>query len=170
MKKRKGRLRFLRYKRGCLRWVEKNDPVMCVRHKICSDNYINQMPKGVYKRKITRKGIVRKLDKIVGDIVKKRDKRCVCCTSSYNLQPGHLFSRVGYSTRWDLKNVFVQCQTCNFKHTYDPYPLTNYFLTKFGKKAYDKLHLKYVIPQRFTTPQLVDLYDELKLLLDTMDK
>ena len=116
-------------------------------------------------RKITRKGLVRKLDKIVGELVKMRDLKCVCCGSTTNLQPGHLFSRVAYSTRWDLNNVFCQCQSCNFKHEMDPYPLTNYYIKKFGKKAYDSLHRKYVTPVKYKDFQLQELYDELESYL-----
>lgn len=116
-------------------------------------------------RKITRKGLVRKLDKLVGDLVKIRDEKCVTCDGTYNLQPGHLFSRVAYSTRWDLNNVFCQCRSCNFKHELDSYPLTNYFLKKFGRKSYDKLHRKYVTPRKFKDFELQELYDELESYL-----
>ena len=113
-------------------------------------------------RKTSRKGWVRKLDKIVGDIVKVRDVKCVTCGGTNILQPGHLFSRVAYSTRWDLNNVFCQCQSCNFKHELDPYPLTNYYIKKFGKKAYDALHRKYVTPHKFKDFELEELYHQLQ--------
>lgn len=113
-------------------------------------------------RKITRKGIVRKLDKLVGDIVKERDRKCVCCGSTNYLQPGHLFSRVAYSTRWDLMNVYCQCRNCNLKHEYDPYPLTNYFIKLWGKKAWDTLHFRYVTPHKFKTFELELLYETLR--------
>ena len=113
-------------------------------------------------RKTTRKGWVRKLDKIVGDIVKERDGKCVTCDGSNNLQPGHLFSRVAYSTRWDLNNVFCQCQSCNFKHEMDPYPLTNYYIKNFGRKMYDYLHRQYVTPKKFKDFQLEELYHQLE--------
>ncbi len=113
-------------------------------------------------RKITRKGIVRKLDKLVGDIVKARDKACVTCGSTNNLQPGHLFSRVAYSTRWDLTNVFCQCRNCNLKHEYDPYPLTSFYLSFAGKEKYDALHRKYVTPVKYKTYELEELYAQLE--------
>jgi hypothetical protein len=117
-------------------------------------------------RKISRKGLVRKLDKLVGDIVKLRDGACVCCGSKNSLQPGHLFSRVAYSTRWDLDNVFCQCRSCNFKHEYDPYPLTNYYITKFGKGRYDALHARYVTAVPIKTFQLEVLRDTLEMILE----
>ena len=113
-------------------------------------------------RPITRKGIVRKLDKIVGDIVKLRDGECVVCHTKSNLTPGHLFSRVAYSTRWDLDNLFCQCSTCNYRHEYDPYPLMAYADSVLGKKKVQTLHKQWGIPHKFSTPQLVDLYEELQ--------
>jgi len=119
------------------------------------------MPKGIYDRKITRKGWIRKLDKLVGDIVKVRDGLCVTCGSRSNLTPGHLFSRVAYSTRWDLTNVYAQCTNCNFRHESDPYPLTNYFIEIWGRAKLDKLHRKYVTPVKYKTYQLEELYKHL---------
>jgi len=113
-------------------------------------------------RKISRKGWVRKLDKLCGDIVKVRDGLCVCCGSKSSLTPGHLFSRVAYSTRWDLENIYCQCLSCNLRHEYDPYPLTNYFIEIRGRKKLDDLHRRYVTPRKFKDFQLQELYEELE--------
>jgi len=112
--------------------------------------------------KISRKGIVRKLDKLVGVIVKQRDGSCVCCGSTYILQPGHLFSRIAYSTRWDMENLYCQCRNCNLKHEYDPYPLMNYAIKKHGQKLIDELHRRYVTPHKFKTYELELLYQNLE--------
>ena len=121
-------------------------------------------------RKITRKGLVRKLDKIVGDIVKKRDVTCVCCGTSQNLTPGHLFSRVAYSTRWDLDNVFAQCVNCNFRHESDPYPLMKYAKLILGEDGVEELHFKYVHPVKYRDFQLQELLDELTDTFEEHDK
>lgn len=124
------------------------------------------MPTGIYFRKTTRKGWIRKLDKICGDIVKARDKKCVCCGSTQNLTPGHLFSRIAYSTRWDLENLFCQCVNCNFRHEVDPYPLMDVAEGILGKKAVEELHKRYVTPLKFKEYQLEEMYDYLKDVLD----
>lgn len=119
------------------------------------------MTKGT-RRKISRKGWVKKLDALVKEIVIKRDGLCVVCGTRKNLQPGHLFSRVAYSTRWDLTNVYAQCRSCNFRHEFDPYPLVNYFIEIWGRAKLDTLHRKYVTPRKFKTFELEELYNELK--------
>ena len=114
-------------------------------------------------RKITRKGIVRKLDKLCGDIVKARDLGCVVCGKSTNLTPGHLFSRVAYSTRWDIeRNLFCQCQNCNFRHEFDPYPLMKYATLILGEDTIEELHKDYRTVKKFKTYELEELYDKLK--------
>lgn len=113
-------------------------------------------------RKITRKGIVRKLDKIVGDIVKARDGKCIVCECRSTLEPGHLFSRIAYSTRWDLENVYAQCHLCNFRHENDPYPMMDMVERILSKKKVEALHRRYVTPRKFKTFELEELYETLK--------
>jgi len=118
-------------------------------------------------RKITRKGWVRKLDALVKQIVISRDGKCIVCGTTQNLTPGHLFSRVAYSTRWDLDNVYAQCLNCNFRHESDPYPMmeaVKKLAGTYGDAAVEALHRKYVTPHKYTTQQLQELYNELSKL------
>jgi 5-methylcytosine-specific restriction endonuclease McrA len=113
-------------------------------------------------RKISRKGLVKKLDHVVSQIVIARDKKCVICGSTEKLGCGHLFSRVAFSTRWDLDNCYASCWPCNFRHEYDPYPMmeaVKHF--KLFDVNIEALHRKYVTPHKYTTPQLEELYNEL---------
>lgn len=122
-------------------------------------------------RKITRKGVVRKLDKLVSEIVIKRDGRCIVCGSTKNLTCGHLFSRIAYSTRWELgknivgylwpSNCYAQCLSCNLRHEYDPYPMMSKVIGTYGQKLVDDLHREYVTPRKFKTYELVELYEKL---------
>lgn len=64
----------------------------------------------------TKKQLVKELDKLVSSIVRKRDTHCVTCGKYLEYdkrQAGHFIPRVVQKTRWDLKNVNVQCQECN---------------------------------------------------------
>src|SRR3990167_3126534 len=95
------------------------------------------------KDRTTRKGYVRRLDKVVSEIVQIRDARCVTCGSYNSPTAGHLFSRVAYSTRWDLGNVFRQCLSCNFRHEHDPYRFIEWYRKNYGVAMYNRLHRKY---------------------------
>lgn len=133
-----------------------------------------QIPKKQKRLRGSRKTLVKKLDKIVGDIVKLRDGKCVTCPiwraqprrrqweGSSILEPGHLFSRVAYSTRWKLNNVFCQCRNCNMMHESDPFALTKYFIDKFGREEYEYLHQLYSRPAKFMDVDLEHMHTILK--------
>lgn len=112
--------------------------------------------------KISRTGIIKKLDKIVGDIVKLRDISCVTCGHGSNLTPGHLFSRVALSTRWDLDNVFCQCVRCNGKHEENPEPLKTYAVNLLGKNKVEELEFKWNHAVHWKVHDLVELYEKLE--------
>jgi hypothetical protein len=110
-------------------------------------------------RKQSRKSLVRTLDKAFGDYIKERDRQCVCCgeINQELLQCGHLFTRAAYSTRWDERNAFCQCSSCNLRHEYDPGDLTNYFLRKFGQGEYALLHRIHRTPRKYRDAELQEL-------------
>lgn len=114
-------------------------------------------------RKITRKGWIRKLDDVVREIVKARHPYCVVCGSGERLEPGHVFTRKYYSTRWDLENVWTQCHNCNLKHVQDTYPFFNWFVKTHGQGKFDTLHKRFLETKPVKTWELEELH---KLLLD----
>lgn len=112
-------------------------------------------------RKPSRKTLVRKLDALVKEIVIKRHPYCVLCGATTRLEPGHIFTRKYYSTRWDLDNVWTQCHSCNLKHVHDTYPFFNWYQTTFGQKKFDALHFKFLKTAPVKDWQLQELYEEL---------
>jgi len=127
-------------------------------------------------RKITRKGLIRKLDAIVKEIVFARDRECVTCplwmeikkdnptphTPSNIMQPGHFITRGAKSIRWDLRNVYKQCRTCNFLHEHHPEVLANYVVNTLGVKEFEKLVFDGNQFKRWLMPELEELYEKLK--------
>jgi len=113
-------------------------------------------------KKTSRGALVRKLDKLVSEMVRVRDAKCVVCGSTYMLQAGHLFTRTSYSTRWDLLNVHVQCAGCNFRHNGDAWPYTNWFIETYGKDKLVELHAKHRTIAKFKDWELQELYNQLK--------
>lgn len=115
-------------------------------------------------RKISRAGIVKKLDKIVSQYVVSRDGSCVVCGSTESLGAGHVFSRKAYNTRWDITkdgNVHAQCWPCNYRHVRDQYPYFNWYETKFGKGSLDELRKRFKTSAIYKTHQLVELYESI---------
>ena len=117
------------------------------------------------KKKTPRQRVVKRLDTITSLYIRLRDEHCVVCGSPENLTNGHLFSRMSYSSRWDITedgNCHCQCWGCNFSHEHDSYPFTNWYIKKFSYDKWEELHRRYKKPKKYTTPQLEDLYVEIK--------
>ena len=112
--------------------------------------------------KLSRKGLIKKLDKLVSDYIIKRDGRCVICGATSNLNNGHIFSRRNFATRWDMTedgNCHCQCYPCNFKHKHNTYPYNNWYVKKFGIKKFDKLYQRWNTIHRLKDWQIKELIE-----------
>lgn len=105
----------------------------------------------------TRKKAVLAADKAFSLMIRNRDRRCVVCGSTERLTCGHLFSRAHYSTRWDPENAFCQCAPCNFRHEFDPGPLTLYYLSLYGAAKYSALHARFSRPAKLSVEDIREI-------------
>ncbi len=92
----------------------------------------------------------KKLDELVKEIIFLRDKDCVTCPIWYDIkllshhgsnvmQPGHFIKRGCKTVRWDLRNVYKQCKTCNYLHNHYPEALANYVLSVLDIAGFEDL-------------------------------
>jgi hypothetical protein len=119
-----------------------------------------------------RKRIVKKLDAVTSKYIRLRDKKCVQCLKTESLTNGHVFSRTSYSTRWDISkdgNCHTQCWGCNFKHGRDNYDYYKWYSNKFSIDKFDELRLRFKKPQKFTTTELEELYEEITIAYEELD-
>jgi len=86
-----------------------------------------------------RKKLVKKLDEVFSLYIRQRDKKCVLCGTTENLQAGHVITRTKYSVRWDENNVFCQCRACNYRHEYNPEIFIMWYIQKYGNAAMQNL-------------------------------
>ena len=101
----------------------------------------------------SRKGQIKKLDKLAMEAVLKRDKnRCQKCGKYVEKQNAHISHVVpkskGYALRWDLKNLKVLCFHChiNWWHK-NPMEAWEWFRIKFPERAgYLDRHKNDMIP------------------------
>lgn len=71
--------------------------------------------------------------------IRARDKACVCCGSTENLQNGHYFSRVYVNIRFSFTNCNTQCASCNVLHELDPEPYREFMVQKYGESEIFRL-------------------------------
>ena len=107
-----------------------------------------------------RQKIEAKLDDIVSQIIRKRDKSCITCGCETGLSTGHFMKRRHLATRWSLQNCNAQCFTCNCEDDWDKY-----------REAMKRVHGEEITEQlittsradiKFTTSELEEMYEQLK--------
>ena len=100
--------------------------------------------------KLSRKGLVKKLDKVFSLFIRKRFAKneiaeCVTCGKKDHwkkLQAGHFISRKHYSTRWCPINVQVQCSRCNVFNYGEQYKFGLFLDKHYGVGTADEMHKK----------------------------
>jgi hypothetical protein len=103
-------------------------------------------PRGITKKKTSRKSMYDKIHAIMRQIVIDRDGGCVCPPPekghSIILQAGHIITKRKGSVRFDLKNVHCQCSSCNGRHEDFPMYFIDWFSCKFGQEELHQLNLR----------------------------
>ena len=119
-------------------------------------------------RKISRKGLVKKLDKIFGEYIRLRYAKkgiveCVTCGVHKHyteVDAGHFMSRKHYSTRWHPTNVQVQCKNCNAFRAGENYLFGKYLDKAHGIGTADELVFLSRQIKKFTNQDLNDMIDD----------
>ena len=98
------------------------------------------------KKKLTRSKLVKKLDNIFSQYIRLSNSvndiaECVTCNKKDHwkkMQCGHFQSRKHYSTRWDERNVAVQCAGCNVFRYGEQFKFSLYLGKNLSQKLLDK--------------------------------
>lgn len=124
--------------------------------------------------KPSRKTLVKKLDTVFSEYIRRRYAKndiaeCVTCGKKDHwkkLQAGHFMSRKHYSTRWDERNVEVQCNACNVFRYGEQYKFSLYL----GEELSDELYLKSHQTVKFSNVDLQEMIDVYKEKLINLGK
>ena len=125
-------------------------------------------------RKISRKGLVKKLDKIFSEYIRRRYAKndiveCVTCGINKHykeIDAGHFMSRKHYSTRWHPTNVQVQCKNCNGFRAGENYLFGKYLDSVFGIGTADELVALSRQIKKYTDKDLEELIFHYKNLVN----
>jgi hypothetical protein len=91
-------------------------------------------------KKPTISKLKKQLDQIFSLYIRKRDKKCITCGSTKNLQCGHFHSRTHLSTRWSEINCNTQCVGCNVFKSGNMAEYAHALQERYGQNILQKLY------------------------------
>ena len=125
-------------------------------------------------RKPSRKTIVKNLDTIFSIYIRMRRAKndiaeCVTCGKNDHwraMQAGHFMSRKFYSTRWDERNVEVQCMGCNVYRYGEQFKFSKHL----GQDLSDELLAESRKTVKFADFELLEMIDLYKQKVEDLKK
>jgi len=111
-----------------------------------------------------RQRLVAQLDSLVSAIVRKRDKCCVLCGSTYNTAPSHYIKRGRKFARWDLQLVYLMCNDCHTaweEHKSEKY--AEFMVFKYGANFVIDSNRESRYPHKYTIEDLKALKTDFEL-------
>lgn len=119
-------------------------------------------------RKISRKGMIKKLDDLCRDIIRDRDEHtCQWCKRKVfgaNSHVSHVIPKSkGYALRWDLQNLKVLCHYCHLHRWHKESEGRKWFDSEFPERAqYLEEHRNDLVPSKEREQFLEGKLNELK--------
>lgn len=91
--------------------------------------------KSAYEAILTQ--LFQKVVRSSGDCVLRKVPKSWSCGG--DITAGHVFSRAVKQYKWDFRNCYPQCASCNNMHQYYPSVYQDWLKEKIGVKEYEKM-------------------------------
>jgi hypothetical protein len=116
---------------------------------------------------MTKSDYTKILQQLVNKYVRMRDigKPCISCEKPITgkTDAGHLFSVGNYpSVRFDLRNIFAQCITCNQFNGGNIHEYRKNLINKIGITEFEDLERKAHETRKFSIPEINEMIKEFK--------
>ena len=130
-------------------------------------------------RKVSRKGLVKKLDTIFSIYIRLRKANkqgivtCYTCGKQDHykkMQCGHFMSRKHYSTRWEELNCQVQCYSCNVMRYGEQYKYGLELKKEYGEDLPEELLTMSRQIVKFSNDDLQEMINRYKQLVEFKKK
>lgn len=124
-------------------------------------------------KKVSVSKLIKELDKrfSLKTRLKYADKEgiCTCYTCGHKahykkMQAGHYISRFYKKTRWDERNVRVQCVLCNLWKRGDSVPFRQKLVEEYGEKAVKEMELSRNETQKLEKEWLLEKLKEYDII------
>ena len=116
------------------------------------------------KRKTARQKLIKELDALWAEAVKKRDKyTCQYCGTTKDIQAAHIFPRSNMSVRWDLDNGIALCVKHHLFWAHrNPIEFIFFIERRLGREKLEELSERARFLKKYTLEELIALQDYLK--------
>tara|TARA_R100000781_G_scaffold10857_1_gene10134 strand:+ start:638 stop:1042 length:405 start_codon:yes stop_codon:yes gene_type:complete len=132
-------------------------------------------------RKITRRNLVKKLDTIFSEYIRRKhsDKngivKCYTCNKKAywkgeGMQNGHFISRYSRILRWDENNCRPQCYACNCMRYGQNYIFAMNLNKEFGYDIASELLIKSKQISKLSNDEMISLINKYKNLVEELNK
>jgi hypothetical protein len=132
-------------------------------------------------RKITRRNLVKKLDTIFSEYIRRKhsDKngivKCYTCNKKAywkgeGMQNGHFISRYSRILRWDENNCRPQCYACNCMRYGQNYVFAMNLNKEFGYDIASELLIKSKQISKLSNDEMISLINKYKNLVQELNK
>lgn len=91
---------------------------------------------------LSKKELIKRLDRLTSVLVRLRDKRCVTCGRPLMFkqrEAGHYIPREVMETRWDFFNVHTQCHICNVAKGGNLTTYRRHIIRLYGPETHERL-------------------------------
>ena len=125
-------------------------------------------------KKKTRSQLVKELDKVFSEYIRKRNAdhngnvSCFTCDKVAHwkdMQCGHFQSRKHYATRWDEQNCQVQCAGCNIFRSGEQFKFGVNLDKKYGQGTAETLERMARFTIKFSNVELAEKIEYYKQLI-----
>ena len=106
-----------------------------------------------------------RLDKLFGQVVRKKRYCQRCGRHDNTLQTAHIFSRAYKSVRWEQDNAFCLCAGCHFWVHKNPILFAEFVLKLYGKAKYEALKRKAKRVKKWQISELQTLVKKMQQML-----
>jgi len=108
---------------------------------------------------MTRKGLIKAADDSFGRYIKARDRACVTCGRTDNLDCSHVIRKArGHFHRWNPDNAYAHCRTCHMEHhNVSEMRLIAYATEKLGAEKLDQMRREAQTITHLKDYQLVEI-------------
>lgn len=129
--------------------------------------------KGPARKKPKPANQTNRIHALVRKIVLKRDRYCVTCGSTENLEVSHYLGRAKMGVAFDLRNCNVQCHSCHREYHNGSPEYMRYMVATYGEGILDELYqvqADWIKDGGASYQKKQAIYDDLQKVWDELNK